>query len=764
MAYWLATADSQRTTTWVKRFDPVYWEVNFPRPMMAAVTTTGPHSLRVDAVFYRKDDLAGLIWTSVDESDHPLLGYETSRDYRKCQLKFRWQSAGIMALDAINGPTLTIEGRDAAGVARSWYVRLWNYAVGATGDAIISLDFNTLVGGFELPGEGVPVWAGDIDRMFVSLVAPGYDKTDAPLTLATEGWVALSEISCEGSGSVLRIGDVMVPPHGLSIATGFDDSYNMTPARMLRNVRALGYRGAINHYVGMSHYLRLEPSGAGYYASLTGGALNVGAAAWHRDFAARAKAMGFGLIVSLSYEMIDMHCWNDWKQRAANGDPALTGWDPPSAVLSPAHSGAMGYLQAVARAFVQIAVTAGQAPRFQIGEPWWWTLPGGRICLYDAAAVAAFAPVAIADVRAVLTAAQKATLDAAGARLAASTAALFAAVRADHAAVERLMLVFLPTVLDPPEAARANVPVGWASPAFDVLQVEDYDWVTAGNSEASARGLATVTARLGYPLGKQHYLSGFALTAADWPLIADAAEVGLARGVAANFLWALPQVLRDGFTYFDEGAADMEAFDDVDFPLALGKDASVAPVFSTAVVTTASGYEQRNADWATARMSFDAGPGVRSEADVSTLIAFFRARRGAAKGFRFRDPFDFSSKAMTGVPGALDQVIGTGNGVRTSFGLVKTYGIGADAEVRRVTRPVAVSVVVAVAGVAKVSGWVLAAGGAVVFDAAPAVGAVVTAGFRFDVPVRFAEDRLEVSAVRWLAGEVASVGLVEVRE
>jgi uncharacterized protein (TIGR02217 family) len=196
----------------------------------------------------------------------------------------------------------------------------------------------------------------------------------------------------------------------------------------------------------------------------------------------------------------------------------------------------------------------------------------------------------------------------------------------------------------------------------------------------------------------------------------------------------------------------------------MGKDASVAPVFSTAVVTTASGYEQRNADWASARMSFDAGPGVRSEADVSTLIAFFRARRGAAKGFRFRDPFDFSSKGMTGVPGALDQVLGVGDGVRTSFGLVKSYGVGADPEVRRITRPVGVSVVVAVAGVTKVSGWVLATGGAVVFDAAPVAGAVVTAGFRFDVPVRFAEDRLEVSAARWLAGEVASVGLLEVRE
>src|SRR3546814_4802841 len=98
----------------------------------------------------------------------------------------------------------------------------------------------------------------------------------------------------------------------------------------LRNVLALGYRGDINHYVGMSHYFRLEALGSGLYVSLTGGTFNAPCAAWHRDFAARAKALGLGVIFSLSYELLNEHCWNDWKQRAENGDPALTGWEPRS--------------------------------------------------------------------------------------------------------------------------------------------------------------------------------------------------------------------------------------------------------------------------------------------------------------------------------------------------------------------------------------------------------------------------------------------------
>jgi uncharacterized protein (TIGR02217 family) len=771
MGYWLAKAGPHHRKTTVKRFDPRFWTVNFPRPMMASVVTTAPDALRVDAVFYKANDLAGLIWEAEDTIDHPLLAYATARDFRKCRLSFRWQSTGLKALDAINGPTLTIEGRDALGAPKAWYVRLWNYAQGTPEDAIITLDFDALTGGFQLPQNADPVFAGDIDRMFISLVPPGYTGVDQALPGGVEGNVILSQIRCDGSGSVLDLGDVLVPEHKLSIATGYDDSYNITPERMLRNAFRLGYRGAINHYVGMSHYYRLEQSGGGLFVSLTGGALNEPCRAWHQDFADRAKGLGLGLIISLSYELFNENCWNDWKQRAWNGDPALTGWVPPSTLLSPANISAMGYLQAVARAFVQIAVAKGHTPRFQVGEPWWWIMPDGRICLYDNAAKAAFGgnPVQIANIRSTsLTAAQKSLLDAAGALLSASTLALTGAVKLDHPTCETLILVYLPTVLDEaaPDARRANVPLGWAAPAFDVLQLEDYDWVTAGNTGASKRGVAAMDARLGYPIADQHYLSGFVLNAnegAQWAEIDAAASVAEARGIAATFIWALPQIMRDGFTHFDEGESAVQAFDDVTFPLAIGRGAEVRPRFSTAIVTTASGHEQRNADWSTARMEFDAGPGLRSEADVRTLISFFRARRGSAKAFRFRDVLDYSSNNMVGAPGAGDQLIGTGDGVRTRFPLVKRYGAGPDAEVRVISRPVVGTVAVALNGTPQLSGWALS-GAEVEFVIAPPAGSAITAGFQFDVPVRFASDQLEVDVATFAAGDVASVPLIEVRE
>ena len=281
---------------------------------------------------------------------------------------------------------------------------------------------------------------------------------------------------------------------------------------------------------------------------------------------------------------------------------------------------------------------------------------------------------------------------------------------------------------------------------------------------AAERGAyAAVEARLGYGPDKQQYLSGFAAAEtarADWRAIVAAADEARGRGVRQVLIWALPQIMRDGLTLFG-GDDEMNAFDEVDFPIAIGVEASVAPGFSTNVVTSASGHEFRNANWASARLRFDAGPGVRGDGELEALIAFFRARRGSAVGFRFRDPYDCSSSGMTGVAGVSDQLLGTGDGARVRFALVKHYGGG---EERRITRPVAGSVVVAVGGVARATGWTVEAGGELLFDVAPVTGAAVTAGYLFDVPVRFAEDRLEINRASFLAGAAPSVPLIEVRE
>lgn len=765
MKHWFTRPDAPLDQTWVKRFDPNHWVVDFPRGAMAGVVGgEDAHSLVARANFLRRGDLVGLIFETEDRHVHPAHRRDAKRDYSHCRLSFRWESAGLLPLDAVNGPTLTIEGRDSSGQPRSWYVRLWNYAQGSGTAADITLDFDRLDGGFGLPADADRVFPGDIDRMFISLVPAGFvPGSEERFTTPADATVQIRNIRSEGSGSVLAINDAMVPEHELRICTAYDDMYHLPPARVIDSIERLGFRKLITHYVGMSHYFALGGDGL----VSTDLAMNAPALAWHRAFAREARERGFEIIWSVSYEILDMFCPADWKQRSWDGTAAATGYDPPSTLVSPASAEAIAYLGRVAACLAGLAIEVGMPVQVQVGEPWWWITSNWEICCYDPAARSALGgnPVRIVDVRGSKSAQERDLLDRAGALLAASTADIVDAVRGVAPTAISLLLTYLPGSMNPgaPELKRANLPLGWTSPAFDVLQLEDYEWVTTGQRSHRRQAVASASTRLGYPSSRQHYLAGFVATAEErnqWGEVLLAARDARGRGVAEVFLWALPQVLRDGLTLFGK-EKDVQSFEDVPFPIEIGAEASVAPQFSTTVVTSAGGHEYRNVNWSQARLSIDAGPGIRGDEELERLIAFFRARRGSAIGFRFRDPYDHSSAGMTGVPSPADQLLGTGNSEATSFPLIKRYETG---EVRRITRPVSGSIRVSVNGQELASGWFLEEGGMVQLETPPDAGAHVTAGFLFDVPVRFAEDRLEINRASFRAGEAPSVPLVEVRE
>lgn len=198
-------------------------------------------------------------------------------------------------------------------------------------------------------------------------------------------------------------------------------------------------------------------------------------------------------------------------------------------------------------------------------------------------------------------------------------------------------------------------------------------------------------------------------------------------------------------------------FHDVLFPMRLARGASGGPERRTEVVALASGGEARNAVWAGSRRRWDVAGAITRLDALQEVVAFFEARGGRLHAFRFRDVSDDRS----GVPGAevtaLDQGIGVGDGTEVRFDLYKDYSGYA----RRILLPVAGSVRVAVDGVEQAAGFTVSDGG-VVFAAAPGIGTVVTAGFRFDCAARFDVDRLEVSLDGFGAGRVAQVPLVEV--
>ena len=209
----------------------------------------------------------------------------------------------------------------------------------------------------------------------------------------------------------------------------------------------------------------------------------------------------------------------------------------------------------------------------------------------------------------------------------------------------------------------------------------------------------------------------------------------------------------------------MTAFHEARLPARLAFGCTGGIERRTRVTTLGSGFEQRSSPWAQGRRRYLIGTAVRPLDDVAELVAFFEARRGRLHGFRFRDPADCRSCAPSGSPAAGDQALGTGDGVRKTFALRKTYGTGDTAAIRPITKPVAGTVKVAVGGVVLgVSAFTVdTVTGLVTLVTAPAAGAAVTAGFEFDTPVRFDGDRIDVTLEGFNAARVGAGALVEVR-
>ncbi len=210
----------------------------------------------------------------------------------------------------------------------------------------------------------------------------------------------------------------------------------------------------------------------------------------------------------------------------------------------------------------------------------------------------------------------------------------------------------------------------------------------------------------------------------------------------------------------------MPAFHEIRFPTDISLHSSGGPERRTDIVATGTNREERNARWANSRRRYDAGYGVKSLAAISAVVAFFEERRGRLYGFRWRDRLDFKSGAPNAAPAPGDQLIGTGDGSSPAFALVKTYGASFAPWVRPISKPVAGSVRVAVNGVEAGAGDFAADAttGLVTFVAGkiPAAGLQVTAGYLFDVPVRFDTDYLEIDLSAFAAGDIPKIPLIEI--
>ncbi len=200
------------------------------------------------------------------------------------------------------------------------------------------------------------------------------------------------------------------------------------------------------------------------------------------------------------------------------------------------------------------------------------------------------------------------------------------------------------------------------------------------------------------------------------------------------------------------------------FPESIAFGSSGGPLFSTSVVILSSGFEKRNANWSEPLRRWDVSAGIKTEADMNTLILYFQAMQGRTHGFRFKDFTDFRSVSPELPVGISDQTLGTGDGIKTVYQVIKNYTTGTLTQVKTLKKLVTGTVKVSFDDVEQVSGFTIDHNlGTITFTAAPGVGVVVKAGYEYDVPVRFDIDNLEISLTAFEARELPAIPVRELR-
>ena len=289
---------------------------------------------------------------------------------------------------------------------------------------------------------------------------------------------------------------------------------------------------------------------------------------FHRFFAL-LKERDFEYVNSVAYEILEFFHPPEWQQLNYAGIAGLSGWYPPSAFTQPTNSDAMDYLARVHIQLLTAAVEQGLAPKFQIGEPWWWdgTYSTGVYknspCIYDAKTVAMYKAETgldvptpyLTDIFQTIDPKHWPYVDWLQMKLGDSTNYIRDKVKAAFPGSKATLLFFSPQVMSPNSelTRRLNFPINeWVYPNYDFVQIEDYDWIIDGRLDLVPLTFQAAIDVLGYPLQVVHYFIGFVLLAEDsyiWKTADDAIGLALQAKIPHMYLWAYSQVMRDSVIF-----------------------------------------------------------------------------------------------------------------------------------------------------------------------------------------------------------------------
>lgn len=378
----------------------------------------------------------------------------------------------------------------------------------------------------------------------------------------------VQNIAVTGSRTTVGKYSYPQPVNGLSVATGFDDSYSYTPYRQADQMYLLGYRGDIVCYMGASHYYKATSflvSGI-YYNRLdtTVGSspLNLPTVAWCTSFFAELASRGLGFIWSTSLEILLSQIPPDWAQKDVDDGLSQSGYTPPTSFLEFNIPDVLTYLTNVIKQGSGLILAAGLALKIQLGEWWWWdgSYTGNKPCIYSYATkllyntqTGLFAPTTITNYsQSPLNSSEQAYAVWLGDKLGIATATVRDAIKAAYPTAQVCLLFFSPQIFTTSSVLLPiiNFPVNyWKYPNYDFMQIEDYDWVIDKRFDLTPLTRQAALNILNYPIGLVQYFIGFVLTQDRqdvWESMHRALTEAQTAGITHNVVWAYSQVVRDG--------------------------------------------------------------------------------------------------------------------------------------------------------------------------------------------------------------------------
>lgn len=377
------------------------WTVNNNFESSAAVTSETLNDLTVTGTFRTENDLVGLYWNSKDPIQHPYISYGNRSDYSDVILEFDYEMTGCM--DFSNGIiSITI----AANTGEMYFLTMNRFIE----NRHVTLNFNNLTllpGNSYLDRNGQSVTVAEETKLNVTnlkfimllLLPLNFVENSTHYTIA-----ANTNFTCKISNITVANGEIcnelpQLDSHQYNLCEGYDDSYNLNPFRLAKEMRKLGYADWVDLYIGASYFYEKSGNIGDVISDMNlnhnrtekmvldeNVPLNAAFKAWLDCYSRELKNNNVNnLVISVSME--NLQCPQSWRQMDSNGDFAMTGWNPSTFIYSPCHEDVVPYVKKVCEACLDIVVGNGLQPILQMGETWWWwnenDWPNQSPCFYD---------------------------------------------------------------------------------------------------------------------------------------------------------------------------------------------------------------------------------------------------------------------------------------------------------------------------------------------------------------------------------------------